>query len=185
MSNKNMVRVHYGVGREVPQEVVDFAASLQGTVGERMRALKEKFSELDLAAIRGVIDHVYLEKTLKEKLTMTNLELVNFHKAYDILCSLQDKIEGLEEICEKLAGLTDVDGEYLLHQEPKIYTVQELFSINQQRLINSLLAVGIETSNDLISKTEIELLRMPNIGRLAIARIKDALKSKGLELKQP
>jgi DNA-directed RNA polymerase alpha subunit len=114
---------------------------------------------------------------------MTNLELVNFNKAYDILRSMQDKVEGLEEICEQLAVLTDIEGEYLLHQEPQNYKVEILFPISQQRLINSLLAIGIKTSNDLIFKTEVELLQMPNIGRLAVARIKDALQSKGLELK--
>lgn len=184
MSNKNMVRVHYGVGREVSQEVADFAASIQGTVGERMRALKEKFPDLDLAAIRGVIDHVQLEKTLKENL-MTNLEIINFHKAWEALYQMQGKIEGLDKICEMLAGLEDENGNNILETEPVSYKVQELFPASQQRIINSLLAVGIETSNDLISKTEIELMRMPNIGRLAIARIKDVLQSKGLELKQP
>ena len=58
MSGEKMVHVHYGVGREVPQEVVDFAASLEGTIGERMLGLKKKFSDLDLATIRGVIEYV-------------------------------------------------------------------------------------------------------------------------------
>jgi hypothetical protein len=50
------------------------------------------------------------------------------------------------------------------------------------RLTNALCQENIETIGDLISKTEAELLRVPNFGRRSLASVKSKLASMGLQL---
>jgi DNA-directed RNA polymerase alpha subunit len=53
------------------------------------------------------------------------------------------------------------------------------------RALNCLKAENIFTLKDLLGKTENELMKIPNMGKLTLKEIKDALASKKLKLKQP
>ena len=53
------------------------------------------------------------------------------------------------------------------------------------RALNCLKAENIFTLKDLLSKTENELMKIPNMGKLTLKEIKDALASKKLKLKRP
>lgn len=94
-------------------------------------------------------------------------------------------------------GLTDeffcvMDDGDLYHY--RLHTVSVPESILLQRVIDSLemnvrttnclRAANIYTINDLIARTEHELLKVPNLGRRAVNEIKEQLASVGLQLKQ-
>ena len=51
-----------------------------------------------------------------------------------------------------------------------------------QRSVNSLRSVGFEHIGDLVSRTEIDLLQTPKVGKKSIDEIKDALKAHNLTL---
>ena len=50
------------------------------------------------------------------------------------------------------------------------------------RTDNVLKSVGILTIHELVKKTELDLLKIPNIGKKSLTEIKDVLESKGLYL---
>lgn len=50
------------------------------------------------------------------------------------------------------------------------------------RTDNVLKAVGILTIHELVKKTELDLLKIPNMGKKTLTEIKDVLESKGLYL---
>lgn len=50
------------------------------------------------------------------------------------------------------------------------------------RTDNILKAVGILTIHELVKKTELDLLKIPNMGKKSLTEIKDVLESKGLYL---
>jgi DNA-directed RNA polymerase alpha subunit len=52
------------------------------------------------------------------------------------------------------------------------------------RALNCLKAENIFTLKDLLSKTENELMKIPNMGKLTLKQIKDTLASKKLKLKR-
>lgn len=51
------------------------------------------------------------------------------------------------------------------------------------RLVNALRAVGIETIGDAVERTEVDISRIPNIGRRSVNELKDILQNYGLSLK--
>lgn len=50
------------------------------------------------------------------------------------------------------------------------------------RTYNCLKAEGLLSTYDLVRKTEVELLKIPNLGKKSLREIKDVLSSKGLSL---
>ena len=52
------------------------------------------------------------------------------------------------------------------------------------RTYNLLRRGGIDTLADLITKTELELLRIRNLGRFSLREIKNTLQERGYELKE-
>ena len=47
---------------------------------------------------------------------------------------------------------------------------------------NVLKSVGILTIHELVKKTELDLIKIPNVGKKSLTEIKDVLESKGLHL---
>ena len=54
-----------------------------------------------------------------------------------------------------------------------------------QRALNCLKAENIKTLKDLLSKTENELIKIPNMGKLTLKSIKEELAKHNLKLKKP
>ncbi len=54
-------------------------------------------------------------------------------------------------------------------------------TFRSEKCLNSL---GIETIGDLINTTEYDLFTTPNLGKKSLSEIKDALKERGLKLKE-
>ena len=50
------------------------------------------------------------------------------------------------------------------------------------RSANCLKAEAIHNIGDLVQRTEVELLKMPNLGKKSLTEIKDVLASRGLSL---
>lgn len=50
------------------------------------------------------------------------------------------------------------------------------------RTNNALKSVGILTIHELVKKTELDLIKIPNMGKKSLTEIKDVLESKGLYL---
>ena len=50
------------------------------------------------------------------------------------------------------------------------------------RTNNALKSVGILTIHELVKKTELDLIKIPNMGKKSLTEIKDVLESKGLHL---
>lgn len=60
----------------------------------------------------------------------------------------------------------------------------ELRDIFNMRTINCLSSAGIYSMDDLLQKTELDLLRIPSLGKLTLKFIKEVLSSEGLSLKK-
>lgn len=60
----------------------------------------------------------------------------------------------------------------------------ELRDIFNIRTINCLSSAGIYSMDDLLQKTELDLLRIPSLGKLTLKFIKEVLSSEGLSLKK-
>lgn len=52
------------------------------------------------------------------------------------------------------------------------------------RTINTLRAEGIHTVKDLLKKSQIDLLRLPNFGKKSLTEVMDSLSAKGLWLRE-
>lgn len=61
---------------------------------------------------------------------------------------------------------------------------EELRSIFNMRTINCLSSAGIYSMDDLLQKTELDLLKIPSLGKLTLKFIKEVLSSEGLSLKK-
>ncbi|MGP1572978.1 DNA-directed RNA polymerase subunit alpha C-terminal domain-containing protein [Aggregatibacter segnis] len=60
----------------------------------------------------------------------------------------------------------------------------ELRDIFNMRTINCLSSAGIYSMDDLLQKTELDLLKIPSLGKLTLKFIKEVLSSEGLSLKK-
>ena len=97
--------------------------------------------------------------------------------------------EAVEILLKHFSMLENISYEVPVIEEP--VPVDELsekltLSIEEldisQRALNSLRRIGINTIGDLVQLTEDELKSTKNIGRKALAEIKEALKEMGLSL---
>lgn len=61
---------------------------------------------------------------------------------------------------------------------------EELRGILNMRTINCLSSAGIYSMDDLLQKTELDLLKIPSLGKLTLKFIKEVLSSEGLSLKK-
>ena len=61
---------------------------------------------------------------------------------------------------------------------------EELRSIFNMRTINCLSSAGIYSMDDLLQKTELDLLKIPSLGKLTLKFIKEVLSSEGFSLKK-
>ena len=61
---------------------------------------------------------------------------------------------------------------------------EELRGIFNMRTINCLSSAGIYSMDDLLQKTELDLLKIPSLGKLTLKFIKEVLSSEGLSLKK-
>lgn len=61
---------------------------------------------------------------------------------------------------------------------------EELRGIFNMRAINCLSSAGIYSMDDLLQKTELDLLKIPSLGKLTLKFIKEVLSSEGLSLKK-
>ena len=61
---------------------------------------------------------------------------------------------------------------------------KELRSIFNMRTINCLSRAGIYSMDDLLQKTELDLLKIPSLGKLTLKFIKEVLSSEGFSLKK-
>lgn len=108
--------------------------------------------------------------------------LANLHRAYDRLKELNDneKIKAIiqDMEIEKNAAKYDKrkkEEEALLQNDDRFFFTQ--------RALNCLKADNILTLKDLLSKTENDLIKIPNMGKLTLKDIKEELAKAKLKLK--
>jgi len=88
------------------------------------------------------------------------------------------EIESVKELKELKTLLASIDFDNVNEKEISIDEIGlSMFTLN------ILSEEGIKTTADLICKTEIELLRIPRIGKKCLTEIKDYLCLRGLSLK--
>ncbi len=97
--------------------------------------------------------------------------------------------EAVEILLKHFSMLENISYEVPIIEEPvPVDELSEKFTLSieeldiSQRALNSLRRIGISTIGDLVQLTEDELKSTKNIGRKALAEIKEALKEMGLSL---
>ena len=106
----------------------------------------------------------------------------NLNRAFERLRNLYDnpKIKAIIDAAEIAKNAKRYDQ----REKEKAEAVENNLELGA-RALNCLKAENIFTLKDLLSKTENELMKIPNMGKLTLKQIKDALASKNLKLKRP
>ena len=108
----------------------------------------------------------------------------NLQRAYQRLRELYDnpKIKAIIDDTARTKHAKEWDERQKIKKEALENDERFVFA---QRALNVFKAEGIKTLKDLLSKTENDLLRSPNMGRLTLKGIKQELAKANLKLKQP
>jgi DNA-directed RNA polymerase alpha subunit len=106
----------------------------------------------------------------------------NLNRAFERLRNLYDnpKIKAIIDDAEIAKNAKRYDQ----REKEKAEAVENNLELGA-RALNCLKAENIFTLKDLLGKTENELMKIPNMGKLTLKQIKDALASKNLKLKRP
>jgi DNA-directed RNA polymerase alpha subunit len=105
----------------------------------------------------------------------------NLNRAFERLRNLYDnpKIKAIIDDAEIAKNAKRYDQ----REKEKAEAIENNLELGA-RALNCLKAENIFTLKDLLSKTENELMKIPNMGKLTLKQIKDALASKKLKLKR-
>jgi DNA-directed RNA polymerase alpha subunit len=105
----------------------------------------------------------------------------NLNRAFERLRNLYDnpKIKAIIDDAERAKNLKT----WVEKDKEKAEAIENNLDLGA-RALNCLKAENIFTLKDLLSKTENELMKIPNMGKLTLKQIKDALASKKLKLKR-
>ena len=105
----------------------------------------------------------------------------NLNRAFERLKNLYDnpKIKAIIDDAEIAKNAKRYDQ----REKEKAEAIENNLELGA-RALNCLKAENIFTLKDLLSKTENELMKIPNMGKLTLKQIKDALASKKLKLKR-
>jgi DNA-directed RNA polymerase alpha subunit len=106
----------------------------------------------------------------------------NLNRAFERLRNLYDnpKIKAIIDDAEIAKNAKRYDQ----REKEKAEAIENNLELGA-RALNCLKAENIFTLKDLLRKTENELMKIPNMGKLTLKQIKDALVSKKLKLKRP
>jgi DNA-directed RNA polymerase alpha subunit len=108
----------------------------------------------------------------------------NLNRAYERLRELHDnpKIKAIIDDTARTKHAKEWDEREKIKKEALENDERFVFS---NRAVNIFKCENIKTLKDLLSKTENDLLRSPNMGRLTLKGIKQELAKANLKLKQP
>jgi DNA-directed RNA polymerase subunit alpha len=111
------------------------------------------------------------------------MTFANLERAYERIREFNDLKKNnkvihaeIEKIERKLAAQADKEHEALR----KDHINNLLFAV---RAHNCLISAGIITISQLLTKTEADLMKIPNFGKLSLKDVKDTLKANNLKLK--
>jgi DNA-directed RNA polymerase alpha subunit len=108
----------------------------------------------------------------------------NLNRAYERLRELYDnpKIKAIIDDTARTKHAKEWDEREKIKKEALENDERFVFA---QRALNVFKAEGIKTLKDLLSKTENDLIRCPNMGKLTLKGIKEELAKAKLKLKKP
>jgi DNA-directed RNA polymerase alpha subunit len=108
----------------------------------------------------------------------------NLNRAYERLRELYDnpKIKAIIDDTARTKHAKEWDERQKVKKEALENDERFVFA---QRALNVFKAEGIKTLKDLLSKTEYDLIRCPNMGKLTLKGIKEELAKANLKLKKP
>lgn len=108
----------------------------------------------------------------------------NLNRAYERLRELYDnpKIKAIIDDTARTKHAKEWDEREKIKKEALENDERFVFA---QRALNVFKAEGIKTLKDLLSKTENDLIRCPNMGKLTLKGIKEELAKANLKLKKP
>jgi DNA-directed RNA polymerase alpha subunit len=140
-----------------------------------------KFAGNDLVQVPLSKNQQQADDAYKAKYERTE---ANLNRAYERLRELYDnpKIKAIIDDTARTKHAKEWDERQKIKKEALENDERFVFA---QRALNVFKAEGIKTLKDLLSKTENDLLRSPNMGRLTLKGIKQELAKANLKLKQP
>ncbi len=125
-----------------------------------------------------------LDKEIIE-LMMTAQQTISL--LFSLICKLQDSVCVVENKLGKIEHEIKVvsKGEIspVISEEPHAFDLNTLVSdVFNKRTVNCLKNIEVRTFGDLIKQTEMNLIRIPNFGRISLREVREFLDSHNLSL---